>query len=295
MRRLALAAVVVVATSSAFGQPRLELQPGPALQGIAKAASIEDVARREEAMRQALRDSLLHSDPSSRVKVLAYLEQNARWIDFTPYADVLHAFAKTDPVGRGLWLLDEAELAHSPRDHQVAILRKAIVEGEIKLANGRPVTRVMAMALAARDGMDELRTLVRKFESEVDGTWRKSFNVASLEALFELTAGGRDREDALRVATQHLSDMTDPELAERMQVDPAFRGAVFQVADDVCDANPFSGVRNPGCRTARSVLDRQLVHARESGRKDRDRSAQVPDMAPDHEADWLDSLRRRLY
>jgi hypothetical protein len=268
----------------------------PEEKAVRDAASIRDPRRREDALRDAIRDGLLSADPAIRDRIFSYLSENTRWLDLKPYADVIEQFAKTDSLHRGLWLLDDNELAKAPRTERLVVYRAAIENGVTRLGRGRPLTRESAMAFAASEGMTEVEPLVAQFSPMVEARWKESFQFQTFPALFQLCGGAQDREDALRLASQRLAAMADKEVKAKMDDDSGFRGAVLQVARDVCAADPFSGNRrNPGCADMKGVIGRQMaleLHARKADAE----SSAIGSASPAEERSdsWLTKLRQHV-
>src|ERR1039457_2694452 len=144
----------------------------PAQKAIYDAASVRDPRQREQALRQAVREGLFAKDREVRNQVFSYLSQNSRWIDLRPFAGIIEQFSKIDPLHRGLWLLDDNQLARASRDERLATYRTAILAGEARLGRGRPLTRESAMAFAAADGMAEVEPLVTQFSPAVEERWK---------------------------------------------------------------------------------------------------------------------------
>lgn len=279
------------AGSSIGGVPSLT----PAQRAVRDAALIPDARQREEALRHAIREGLFADDQEVRTQVFSYLSQNIRWLDLRPYADVIEHFAREDSLHRGLWLLDDDDLARAPRSERLVVYQAAIENGVTRLARGRPLTRESAMAFAASEGMTEIEPLVARFSVMVDERWKKSFGFASFPALFALGTGAANREDALRVASQRLAAMTDGEVKAKMDDDPGFRDAVLQVARDVCIADPFSGRRNPGCADMKLVTGRQVALGRETRRPEMATPGAGSPLAGEERGErWLERLRQHV-
>jgi hypothetical protein len=267
---------------------------GPLARPVCDAAKLKDPVEREKTLRVALQERLLSTDNITRDQVFKYLSENSRWLDLRPYGELLEEFAKLDSRPRGLWLLDEAELAHRARDERIEVFRRAITEGRITLAHGRPITREVAMSFAALTGLTELQGLVEDHKNEVDDVWKRSLKFESFPALFELTAGAADREDAVRRGAMKLASMGDDDFAIRMESDPGFRSAVLQVATDACAPNPLAEQRSPSCLEFREVSKRQvtLQKRRQAAlpSKSQEAAREATRVAPT----WLDSLRSRV-
>jgi hypothetical protein len=261
----------------------------PAQKAIHDAASIQAPRQREDALREAVSEGLLSSDPAIRNQVFAYLSQNSRWIDLRPYAEIIEDFSKMDPLHRGVWLLDDNELAHASRAERLAAYRAAILDGVTRLARGRPLTRESAISFAASEGMVELEPLATQFSPLVEERWKNSFGFEALPTLFHLGEGAKDVEDAGQIVAGRLRAMDDDDLYSRMWNDSGFRSAVLQVARNVCAPNPFSGRRNPGCADLSNVLGRQAAL------KEKKQKAvvepRVGTVTTERGDDWLSQLR----
>jgi hypothetical protein len=259
---------------------------------VCKAALMKDPLAREEALRSAIQEGLLSNDPERREQVFMYLAGNSRWIDLRPYAEIIETFSEKDALHRGLWLLDDNELAHSTRDERLAAYRKAMQNGVARLARGRPLTRESAIAFAAAEGMVELEPLATQSSPMVEERWKKSFEFEAFPTLFQLGEGAKGVDDAGRVAAGRLRAMDDDEFSSRMEGDKGFRAAVFQVTRNVCARNPLSGVRNPGCADVRSVVRRQAARKEKARRAalESDQSGKAV-ITIETDEDWLSRLR----
>src|SRR5687768_12162083 len=199
--------VVLIAASAgnawAVGAP--ERIWGPAVQRIQKAVSIPDTQARESALRNALRDGLIASNRETANQVFAFLSENSRWMDLQPVSDVIEEFSKSDSRHRGIWLLDDNELAHSPVDVRKQVYREAIEGGTAKLRRGSPLTRASAIISVAFEGITELRPLVDKYSPLVEERWKESLQFNSIPALFELTGGTTGRGSAAEQAAIRLT------------------------------------------------------------------------------------------
>jgi hypothetical protein len=262
---------------------------------VCRAAAIKDPSAREQALRVTIRQGLFSSDAARREQAFKYLAENSRWIDLRPYAETLEQFSQSDALHRGLWLLDDNELARSSREERLAAYRTAIQEGTVRLSRGRPLTREAAIAFAAAEGMTEPEPLATLFSPMVEERWKKSFGLEAVPALFQLGEGAKDVEDAQRIAASRLRAMNDEDFSFRMEKDEGFRAAVIQVARGACMANPFSGERNPGCADIRNVVQRQTV-LEEQTRTTAGRSQGVGEasVTTKKQEDWPSQLRRYI-
>lgn len=261
---------------------------GEAAQQIQRAAALPDGVEREDALRIALRAGLTQPDKAACDEVFEYLTSNQRWLDLRPYAEIVR---QVDPTHsrKANWLLDEAELIHGLRSDRLRWFDLAITGGEVKLPHGRPLTRELAMSFAAIQGLSELEPLIQQYAAQVDERWRKSFQFESFPSMFELGNGAENREDALRLASERLAQMEDSDVRARMDRDAGFRMAIFQVAEDVCALNPFSGRLNKGCSKMKEVVRRQIVLDRNTvGQASKTLKAET------FEVDWLEGLKQRV-
>jgi hypothetical protein len=129
----------------------------------------------------------------------------------------------------------------------------------------------------------------------VDDAWKRSFKFDSLSALFELTAGAANSEDALRRGAEKLSSIADAEFAARMNADAGFRSAVLRVAEDACAVNPFLGQRNPGCSKMQDMTERQVVLEEEERKLPQGATARESEHAIHRvRREWLDHLKERV-
>lgn len=300
MNRLAVLSLAFLMVGSSTGitmgsSPIVERRWGPAVQRIISAARAGDAGSREIAVRQAIEAGLLHSDRKTRDEVFSFLSQNNRWIDLRPYGDILEQFGKVDGQHRGLWLLDEAELAHGPREMRLGFFQKAIVNGGLTLPHGRGLPRELAMSFAAIQGLAELEPLVERYADQVEERWKKGFEFETFPVLFRLGSGAQDREDALLLASQRLSATAGHEVKAKMDGDAGFRGAVLQVARDVCATDPFSDRRNPGCTDMKNVIGRQIALERDARKSEMESSEPGSAVRSENKVEgWLTRLRQHV-
>jgi hypothetical protein len=265
---------------------------GPLATPVCKAGAIKDPPAREEALRAAIQEGLFSGEAARREQVFRYLAENSRWIDLRPYAEIIEQFSKTDALHRGLWLLDDNELARSTRDERLAAYRTAIQNGVARLARGRPLTRESAIAFAAAEGMVELEPLATQFSPMVEERWRKSFGFEAIPALFRLGEGAKDVEDAGRIAAGRLRAMDDDDFSSRMENDQGFRAAVLQIAQNVCAFDPFSGGRNPGCADISRIVRRQAALEEKTQKPVvQSNGAGKAPVTTERRNDWLSQLR----
>lgn len=262
----------------------------PLARPVCNAAKIREPSAREPALQAAIREGLLSADHATRDQVFMYLAENTRWLDLRPYSKILEQFSETDPLHRGLWLLDDNELARSSRDERMAAYRTAIQNGLAKLHRGRPLSRESAIAFAAAEGMVELQKLAEQFSPLVEERWKKSFGFEAFPVLFQLGEGAKDPEEASRVAAGRLQAMDDEDFALKMKDDKGFRNAVLQVARYVCAIDPFSGQRNPGCADMSSIVRRQAA-LEDKTRKVTSDVGGVAQTSTGDEEGWLPQMR----
>lgn len=267
----------------------------PAQKAIHDAASVRGPGQREEAVRQAIREGLSAEDKEVRNQVFSYLSQNTRWLDLRPFEKILLEFSRIDDTHRGQWLLDDAELTHASRAVRLDLFQRAIVSGEITLPHGRALPRDLAMSFAALQGLGELEPLVEQFANHIEERWKESFQFETFPALFRLGSGARDREDALRLSSLRLASMADKDVKAKMDSDAGFRGAVLQVARDVCVADPFSGRLNSGCADMKSVVGRQTALDRGTRKSEAESSVSGSGTPVNEQSEtWLARLRRHM-
>jgi hypothetical protein len=259
---------------------------------IQQAAATKDPVQREQALREAIRDGLLSTDPAVRREVFSYLSQNDRWLDLRPYTDLLEQYAAIPAEGgRGLRLADDVELFRAPRERRVEACRHAITEGTVRLRRGTEFIRFTAILLAARDGLNELTDVIQAYHSEMHPKEQGELPLAQVMLRLDLGAGAKDLEDALRLASQRLAKLDATEFAGRMDSDPIFKQTVLQTARDACAANPFTHELNPGCCAIREIAARQK---RLHDQRDAEMKAAGTPPAPVEiggPSTWLDQLR----
>lgn len=232
----------------------------PQFQAIQDAARIPDPAKREAALREAIRKGLLEKDPALANEVLGYLGRNSRWLDFRPFEDIINEYGRINPYSRNTgWFLDEAELVRMPRDERLRTYSAAIVDGKAALKRGTPMIRLTAIASAAIDGLAELKPLIEAHYAELSAEDQQAFPLKELLLWADLGTGAIDREDAARLASERLAAMKDDEFRDRMNTDPAFQTVVDKVSSYVCGVDPYLVRRNPGCASIKAIVGRQLV------------------------------------
>jgi hypothetical protein len=291
MRLTQVTALLIAATAPAWGIGTPERVWGPAVQRIQKAATIQGAEARESAIRAALRDGLLTSNREIADQVFIFLSESSRWIDLQPFSDELEEFAKSDPGHRGIWLLDDNAVDHSPEEVRKALYRQAIEEGTTRLKRGRPLTRASAIVMAAFDGMTDLQPLIEKYGPLVEERWKQSLQFSSIPALFELTAGAHDRDTAADKAATQLAAMNDESLRARMESDDGFRTAVTRMTDYLCAKNPFTGRSAQGCQKVKDVVERQTALERQKTQSS-NLSASGHRSAP---PEWLERWKERIH
>jgi hypothetical protein len=267
----------------------LSLTPGQ--KAIAEAAAVKEPSRREEALRQAMRDGLLSGDRQSRDEVFRFLSENSRWIELRPFSDVIEEFAAAHPLHRGIRLLDDNELASSSLDVRKQLYREAIENGTARLRRGSPLTRATAIMLAAFEGMSDLSPLIGNYAPLVEDRWKRSLEFSTIPALLELTRDAADRAGAAEKAATRLATMDDESLRLRMESDEGFRAAVIRITEYVCARDPFSGRTAPGCQKIKDVVRRQAAVDRQ-----RTMSLERPGAIRDYarQPEWLERWRERV-
>jgi hypothetical protein len=264
-----------------------EMRPGlfPAQRAIRDAAMISEPAKRETELREAIRKGLLESDHETASLVFGYLSDASRWLDLRPFDDILMQFSKVDPVHRGAWLLDQAEVPRMPRDERLRVYAEAIVNGSVTLRHGWPMPRQTAIFLASDDGLAELKPLIEAHYGEMALEVQRATPLAEALVRLDLGAGASDREDAARLASERLAAMSDVEFRDRMDADAAFRTVVETLSSFVCRVDPFRARRNPGCASIKSVVRRQ-VQVVENAAHARALAAGTGLAAPQESEDW---------
>jgi hypothetical protein len=230
----------------------------PATEAISGAARIADPEERLRTMRSAIREGLFAPNPLVRDGVFRYLSENTRWIDLRPYVDLLEEFGRVDHwANRGPSLADDVELFRAPRDERVRVYRTAILEGTAKLRRGTPLPRQVAIDLACFEGMAELKGEIETYYSETPTEYRQTTPRVVLMLRLELGAGAVDREEAARLACEHLAAMSDSDFREQMETNAAFSRVVQDVASYACAVDIIVPRRNPGCSAIKDVVARQ--------------------------------------
>jgi hypothetical protein len=264
---------------------------GPAAQAVNDAARISDPVAREAALRDAIRKGLLESSPAAANEVFGYLDDNIRWLDLRPYVDLLEEYHW---LGRGRGLADHVELFCAPRDERLRIYAAAIVEGSTKLKRGTPLLRQTAMSAAAIDGLAELKPLIETYYPEESAEVRQGLPLQELLVQLDLAAGGTDREDARRLASERLAAMKDADFRDRMNTDAAFQRVVTEVAAYICAVDPYRMRRNPGCTSIKAIVKRQLQMEKtteEAARATATTPAPPMQSYEEHRDSWLGRLQ----
>ncbi len=254
-RMSVLAAVLVAATASST--PIVERPWGAAVQRIQKAASLTDARERDAALRSALQQALLEADDGGPQEVIEFLGLHVRWIDLRPFADLLERFDRAHPGGHGASLLGDSEWCHLGREERLVLYRTAIVEGSAPLrAGARPMIRSVAVRSAAAEGLAELKPLIGEYYQRLPPEDQTVLPLPQLMLTLDLRSGADDADGAVTLAIQRVAAMADEVLARRMLNEADFREVVLRLAGDSCLMNPFTHVRNAGCKIAQSVYGR---------------------------------------
>jgi hypothetical protein len=89
---------------------------------------------------------------------------------------------------------------------------------------GSPVTltREEACALAAREGIDEVASLVERYGASVNGPTHP-YTLASLLTTLQFRRGAENEEAAIRLHLRRLGELPPEELAHRATTDVGFR------------------------------------------------------------------------
>lgn len=91
------------------------------------------------------------------------------------------------------------------------------------------------------------------------------------------------------MAATRIDAIDAPVFRDRMRIDPVFNRVVLRVVDFVCEANPFTGERNPGCSSALSLTQQQLDLRREELAESKQTAAGEKRALP-HDEEWLKRL-----
>ena len=196
-------------------------------------------------------------DPAVREAIPVLVSAAASEMDLRPFADLFEQACRVRKAC--FWtkeLQDWSALRFDPRPVRLDLLERVIRSGTVTLPGGYPVSRSLAIQMAALQGLDELRPLAGEYLATLTDRYRDRLQLDDAMALFELTAGAETEMDAAFVAARRLDAMSDQELGRRMDEEP-FRKAVILEVQRACRVDALTGVVLPACGRYAFIAERQ--------------------------------------
>jgi hypothetical protein len=224
---------------------------------ICAALSLESDAQQFQAIQIVLEGCRFEDAWSQKLAAFDYLSAIQRWLDLTPWNDVLMEVGDYGGGNLGRVLILRTTLFNSNREWRKAAYRNAIQAGTPKSPPGDGLQRLTAMRLAALDGIEDLLPEIQEQHGGLSTGEKRFVPLAWVEAHMELRKGAKNREEAAFLAVERVALMEDRVFLTRMEEDPAFRRAVIESARYVCEEDPFRGGYNAGCDIFADVLARQ--------------------------------------
>jgi len=228
---------------------------------------------RKAAVREYLESVLTKSDWRTRSDLSYWLNQAWATFNPAPYTDLLERLG-------GTRLLDMSELRNR-RDLQLKIFAKALYEGRAYLPGGTTVFASDAAMESAEYGLTELESDVvgfyaRTWTSHSSGShtgdaealpdyvtaafeqFKNGFPLATYELDLKLHAGGKDYDEANRLAAKRLAEMPAAEFRDHIENNPGFSGVFWRIAGDACAINVFTGEQSDACKDIIKVYVQQM-------------------------------------
>jgi hypothetical protein len=205
---------------------------------ICDAIEIADESERTETLLRLLPGALQSQDHDVRIGAAEVLQKATRDLGFDPLP-LRAAVSECDRLeggDGGATFLDDYELDHGPRDVQVRVYTKAIVEGEAHYGSVGVVNRAWAMVKGAREGLGELRSVIQDHHPEVakDEIGSPDLSLDFLLATVDLR-DGIEGTPVLR-ASRRLNAMPTQELWEKIGSNAGWRRAFDQTVREACKA-----------------------------------------------------------
>jgi len=293
--------VMLVAVAGACALPARASQPIPMRvlpegfeDAFAHSVRISDPTERETSLRTVLGRYLFLEDRGLAWEVGLYLQDNERWLDLRAFEGL---FRQSQFARVLLELAATNALRQAPREERLARYCQALREGSATLENGSELQRVEAVMFAAGDGILELKPDIEEHFPELLEPHKEQTPLEYILLILENRAGGRDREDAARLAAGRLAGLPDAELRDRADSEPVFARVLVETSKFVCEVNPFSGWQNPGCDDVFDLfrrqmdLERKLTRRPETSGEEHSNTLVLKDPRPEW-LQWLAHLTR---
>ncbi len=128
------------------------------------------------------------------------------------------------------------------------IYLRAVREGSVKLEGVEELSRHVALARAASEGIEGFEPLIAQYSDEINRASPQLGYERAKELLWylQLRAGANSRSGAVGVHARRLREMDSQRLSELMKKDPAFRKATESTLVEACAAQvsaALSGLR----------------------------------------------------
>jgi len=245
------------------------------VQGFIQAMRTPGENARVAAVREYLRSVTKIRDWRVRNDLSYWLNQAWSTFDPTPYADLLGKLGCQE-------LLDMSELRED-RAVQLTVFGKALNDGEARLPRGTIVYASDAVSDSAEYGLTELEDDVAEYymktwttdhrnrrgtksDTEAQPNYvrnafeelKLAFPYSTYKLDLELHAGGKDYDDANRLAARRLAEMPAQEFRDHIENDPGFSGVFWRIASYACAVNVFTGEQNDACEHIMKVYVHQM-------------------------------------
>ena len=243
----------VVAIAHAYDTPKYRTTWCPEVEAIRKAGAVQGEVEQTLALREALEGALFSPREDARREAIEFLSLFRRQMNLAALADLLRSYDQRYAKSIGGVLVAWSEIDHLPGPERAALYEEAIERGFVSRPGIGGLHRSSAMGLAATEGIKKLRPLIERFYADLSQQEKRSYPQEELLATLTLRAGGKDRDDAVRLAAERVAALRPEELALQMNGTEAFRKAVIEVAEEACRPHPFSGERSPGCKALRDA------------------------------------------
>jgi len=246
--------------------PRVGALPNPeVVRGFVEAMRTPGENARVAAVREYLQKVLDTADWKTKNKLEHWLAMQYATVDPRPYEDLLEALECTTFLDRGT--------LHRDRSLQLEFFSKALNEGHATLPHGWWLGANTAVWSVAEYGLVELKSdvlgfysrdwisyssatqgsgsgsepLVRDFNAKAYEESKVDYPLQTFELDLELHAGGKDYDDANRLAAKRLAEMPATELRNYVLTMPGFAGVLSRIASYACSVNLFTGKQRPAC------------------------------------------------
>jgi hypothetical protein len=192
---------------------------------------------------QALRWLAWHGEVLSRAQVN---DLHAEFIRLNPS----HEWTRSEKEN-----LAREQFWNLPRRDRLRVYREVVGSGTLRVEDGFPLNRALALSAAAWEGMTELESELCAHGSELLASASAPLVPYSVWEM-RLAKDAENRNEAIVLRAKRLDEMGERELFEAMKGDEAFRALVEQTASYDCSSQPG----NTRDRETAVALGRACMH-----------------------------------